>query len=89
MAGPDSDLPVPVTAPISPLPATRTPSTEDASSASSTVEVSSLTWVMVPTKPSPLSTVSWACTPSLLPTSSVTDRSSPPPAAMTFAATIR
>ena len=72
MAGPDMDLPVPVTDPISPLPASCTPSTDDASSASRTVEVSSLTCVMVPTKPEPLSTVSFGVIPSLRPTSSVT-----------------
>lgn len=72
MADPDMDLPVPVTAPISPLPSSCTPITDDASSASWTVEVSSLTWIMVPTKPEPLSTVWSGLIPSLRPTSSVT-----------------
>jgi hypothetical protein len=68
----DMDLPVPVTSPISPLPASCTPTTDDASAASSTVEVSALTWVTVPTNPEPLSTVSSGLMPSLLPASSVT-----------------
>jgi len=66
------DLPAPLTAPISPLPCSWTPITDDASSASRTVEVSSLTWVTVPTKPEPLSTVSSGLIPSLRPMSSVT-----------------
>ena len=88
MAEPDRDLPVPVTAPISPLPASCTPTTDEASLASRTVEVFVLTWVTRPTKPEPLSTVSSALMPSSLPTSSVTVSEKPPPAAMTLAITI-
>ncbi len=58
--------------PICWLPAIRAPTTDEASVASSTVDVSALTWVTVPTRPWPLSTVSWALTPSLCPTSRVT-----------------
>ena len=83
------DLPVPDISPISPPPASCTPTSEDASLASRTVEVLALTWVTVPTKPEPLSTVSSALMPSSLPTSSVTVSEKPPPAAITLAATIR
>ena len=82
------DLPVPDTSPISPPSASCTPTREDASLASRTVEVSALTWVTVPTKPEPLSTVSSGLMPSLLPASSVTVSEKPPPAAITLAATI-
>ena len=82
------DLPVPVTEPIWPPPASSTPTTEEASLASRTVEVLALTWVTVPTKPEPLSTVSSGLMPSLLPASSVTVSEKPPPAAMTLAITI-
>ncbi len=71
-ADPDIDWPVPVSDPTSPLPSSCTPSTDDASSASSTVEVSWPTSVTVPTNPEPLSTVSSVLIPSLRPTSRVT-----------------
>ena len=63
---------MPVSAPIWPLPAIRTPTVAPASVASWTVAVVGVTATTVPTRPSPLSTVSLAVMPSALPTLIVT-----------------
>jgi hypothetical protein len=87
--GPDIELAEPLTAPISPLPATRTPTSALASVASSTVDVAALACVTVPTRPAPFSTVSLTLMPSRLPASIVTVSEYEPPAPITDAATIR
>src|ERR1022692_3462136 len=68
---PEMLLPVPVTAPISPLPASRTPTVALASVVSRTVAVRPLTAVTVPTSPAPFSTVSFGLMPSRRPASIV------------------
>ena len=68
-------LPVPLTTPICPVPASRTPTVTLASVASSTVEVLALTEVTVPTRPCPFSTVSSGLMPSIRPASMVTESS--------------
>ena len=88
-AGPGRDRPVPVTAPICPVPASRTPTVDDASVVSSTVDVRAATEVTVPTRPAPFSTVSSGLMPSSRPASMVTELLYPGLAAITFAATTR
>ena len=72
---PAIDLPVPLTTPSSPLPASRTPTVTLASVLSSTVDVVAATEVTVPTRPWPLSTVSSGLMPSPRPASMVTESS--------------
>src|ERR1700733_8771737 len=69
---PDSAAALPDSAPIWPLPAILTPTVVPASVSSWTVAVFWVTETTVPTRPSPLRTVSWAVTPSLPPTLIVT-----------------
>src|SRR2546422_10404016 len=71
--GPGRDRPVPVTAPICPVPATRTPTVDEASVVSSTVDVCAATEVTVPTRPDPFRTVSSGWMPSPRPASTVTE----------------
>ena len=68
-------LPVPLTTPICPVPASRTPTVTLASVASRTVAVVALAEVTVPTRPWPFSTVSSGLMPSIRPASIVTESS--------------
>ena len=69
---PEKSLAVPLSAPICPSPAIRMPTVALASVASCTVAVVGLVATTVPTRPSPLSTVSFAVMPSPLPALIVT-----------------